>query len=174
MTRPTFRMSVLASCFVLATGGGVVHAAAAADNGQADASFVKAASAAGLAEVKLGTLATQNGGSEDVKAFGKTMVDDHTAAGDELKAIAMSKSMPVSSEPMPADAKVASQMASKKGVAFDSAFKQKMVADHQKAVKLFSTESTSGKDAELKAFATKTLPTLKHHLEMAQNLPSAK
>jgi putative membrane protein len=46
-----------------------------------------------------------------------------------------------------------------------------MVKDHEKAVKLFSKESSSGKDAELKAFATKTLPTLQHHLEMARQLP---
>ncbi len=46
-----------------------------------------------------------------------------------------------------------------------------MVADHQKAVALFTKESTNGKDPELKAFATKTLPTLKEHLEMAKKLP---
>lgn len=135
---------------------------------------MKAASAAGLAEVKLASLATQNAGSDDVKAFGKTMVKDHIAAGDELKSIATAKSIPVSSEPKPADVQAAAAMATKNGAAFDQAFKQKMVADHQKVIALFTTESTKGQDANLKAFATKTLPTLKHHLEMAQQLPTEK
>jgi putative membrane protein len=174
MTRSMLRATTLAGCLAMAAVGSLAYAADAPMASQADASFVKAASAAGLAEVKLGNLATQNGGSDDVKTFGKTMVDDHTAAGDELKTIATGKSIPVSSEPMPADAKAADMMAKKNGAAFDKAFKQKMVMDHQKVIKLFTTESTSGKDADLKAFATKTLPTLKHHLEMAQNLPTAK
>jgi len=62
----------------------------------------------------------------------------------------------------------------KDGAAFDTAFKNKMVADHQKVIKLFTQESTGGKDPDLKAFATKTLPTLQHHLEMAKQLPAGK
>lgn len=173
MTRSMLRVATFAGCLMLATGVSVAQAADMPAAGQADAAFVKAASAAGLAEVKLGNLATENGGSDGVKAFGKTMVDDHTAAGDELKTIATGKSLPVASEPMPADAKDAEMMGKKSGAAFDQAFRQKMIADHQKVIKLFTTESTSGKDADLKAFATKTLPTLKHHLEMAQKLPGA-
>ena len=73
---------------------------------------------------------------------------------------------------MPADVEAAALIAKKDGAAFDAAFKTKMVADHEKVIKLFTTESTSGKDADLKAFATKTLPTLKHHLEMAKQLPT--
>lgn len=174
MTGSMIRVATLTGCLMMATGFAVAQAADVPVTGPADAAFFKAASAAGLAEVNLGNLATQKGGSDDVKAFGKTMVTDHTVAGDELKTIASKKSLPVSSEPMPADAKAAEEMGKKSGAAFDEAFRQKMVADHQKVIKLFKTESASGKDADLKAFATKTLPTLKHHLEMAQNLPGAK
>ena len=137
-----------------------------------DTSFVKQASAAGLAEVSLGKLAVEKGTSADVKTFGQTMVDDHTKAGDKLKTIATGKSIPVSTAPMPADAKAAPAIGKKGGPAFDAAFKAKMVADHEKVIKLFTTESTSGKDTDLKAFATKTLPTLQHHLDMAKQLPA--
>ncbi|SDG32062.1 DUF4142 domain-containing protein [Dyella sp. 333MFSha] len=137
-----------------------------------DAAFVKKASAAGLAEVTLGKLGAEKGASSDVKTFGQTMVDDHTKAGDELKTIAAAKSIPVSTAPMPADATAAASIGKKDGAAFDTAFKTKMVADHEKVIKLFTTESSTGKDPELKAFATKTLPTLQHHLEMAKQLPS--
>jgi putative membrane protein len=138
-----------------------------------DAKFVEAASAAGLAEVSLGKLGAEKGQSADVKSFGQTMVEDHTKAGDELKTIAGGKSIPVSDAPMASDTKAAAAIAKKDGTAFDAAFKQKMVADHEKVIKLFTSEASSGKDADLKAFAAKTLPTLKHHLEMAKALPGS-
>ncbi|MET0254973.1 MAG: DUF4142 domain-containing protein [Luteibacter sp.] len=158
----------------LASAQTAAPAGAASSTAAADASFVKMASAAGLAEVSLGKLGAEKGQSADVKTFGQTMVDDHTKAGDELKTIASGKSIPVADAPMPADVKAASMIEKKEGAAFDTAFKTKMVADHEKVIKLFTKESTAGKDPELKAFATKTLPTLKHHLEMAKALPSGK
>jgi putative membrane protein len=139
-----------------------------------DAKFVEVASAAGLAEVGLGQLGAEKGQSQEVKTFGQTMVTDHTKANDELKSIAASKSIPTSTEPMAADTKAAAVIGNKSGPEFDAAFKKRMVADHEKVVKLFSKESASGKDADLKAFATKTLPILQHHLEMAQQLPASK
>lgn len=137
-----------------------------------DAKFVEAASAAGLAEVSLGKLGAAQGQSDAVKAFGQQMVDDHTKANDELKTIADGKSIPVSKLPVAADTSAAAKIGNMKGAAFDTAFKKRMVQDHEKAVKLFTQESTSGKDPDLKAFAIKTLPTLQHHLDMAKQLPA--
>jgi predicted outer membrane protein len=56
------------------------------------------------------------------------------------------------------------------GDAFDRAFTQEMLAGHRKAVSSFQTESKSGKDPEVKAWATKTLPTLEGHLKQVQEL----
>jgi putative membrane protein len=136
-----------------------------------DAPFVEKASAAGLAEVSLGKLGAMQGQSGDVKAFAQQMIDDHTKANDELKSIAGSKSISVAALPTASDIKAAAMIGNKKGGEFDAAFKKRMVSDHEKVVKLFSAEASNGKDADLKAFATKTLPVLKHHLEMAQQLP---
>jgi len=155
---------------VMAQNGSTATAKAPA----ADAMFVKEASAAGLAEVALGQLGADKGSSQDTKTFGQQMVTDHTKANDELKSIATAKGLTPASEPMPADQKAAKAMEARSGDAFDKAFAAKMVADHKKAVALFTKESTSGKDPELKAFATKTLPTLKQHLEMAQQLDGGK
>lgn len=41
---------------------------------------------------------------------------------------------------------------------------------HEDAVDLFKRYSEGGENAELKAWAAKTLPALEHHLEMAKNL----
>src|ERR1051326_6076917 len=57
----------------------------------ADETFVTKAAQGGLAEVKLGTLATQKASNADVKAFGQQMVDDHSKANDELKQLASTK-----------------------------------------------------------------------------------
>jgi putative membrane protein len=45
-----------------------------------------------------------------------------------------------------------------------------MVKDHEKAVALFSKEAGSGKDAETKDWASKTLPTLQQHLAKAREV----
>ena len=56
------------------------------------------------------------------------------------------------------------------GAEFDQAFMQQMVKDHTEAVTLFENQATNGKDAEVKAWAAKTLPTLKEHLQLAQEI----
>jgi putative membrane protein len=139
----------------------------------ADAAFVKEASAAGLAEVALGQMGASQGQSSEVKTFGQQMVTDHGKANTELKGIADTKGLQVSTSPTSKDEAASKAIGAKSGADFDKAFGQKMVMDHRKAVALFAKESTSGKDPELKAFATKTLPTLKEHLDMAQKLPGA-
>jgi putative membrane protein len=56
------------------------------------------------------------------------------------------------------------------GTAFDRAYIQDMVKDHEADVRLFRTEAQQGKDPELKRLAATTLPTLEEHLSMARNL----
>ena len=154
----------------LAYGG----AAAAQKASSPDAAFVAKASAAGLTEVAAGKAGAEKGQSDSVKTFGQQMVDDHTKANDELTSIAQPKGITLSTAPMAADTKALSMMDKQSGAAFDASFKKKMVADHEKVIALFKKESMSGSDADLKAFATKTLPTLQHHLEMAKALPAGK
>jgi putative membrane protein len=57
------------------------------------------------------------------------------------------------------------------GADFDRAYSKMMLSDHNKDVSEFEKESSKGADADLKAFASKTLPTLKEHQQMARTLP---
>ena len=136
----------------------------------ADESFVEKAGKGGAAEVAAGNLARTRGSSPAVQQFGDQMVTDHTKAGDELKGIARQKGMSVPDSPDEKHQKAMADMQKKSGKDFDKAFKAQMVADHKATISLFEAEAKSGKDAELKAFAAKTLPDLKHHLQMAQAL----
>jgi len=135
-----------------------------------DRNFIMEAAIGGMEEVELGRLATEKGSSEAVKQFGQKMVDDHSAANAELTQLAKSKGINVPAE---LDAKRKADVArlSKlSGAAFDKAYSKAMLDDHNKDVAAFERQSVSGTDPELKAFAAKTLPTLKTHLEMAKAL----
>jgi uncharacterized protein (DUF305 family) len=61
-----------------------------------------------------------------------------------------------------------------KGAEFDRQYIQAMVKDHAKAVELFEKQSKSSTDAALQGYATKNLPLIKQHYQMAQKLSASK
>jgi putative membrane protein len=130
-----------------------------------DASFFKHAAEGGIAEVDAGNLAQQKASSQNVKDFGAMMVKDHSAANEKLQAIAASKDVT-----LPTSASVG-QMASKakldmlSGSTFDASYIKGQVRAHERTLELFRKEITAGQDAEAKAFAKETLPTVKAHLK---------
>jgi putative membrane protein len=139
-----------------------------------DRDFAQKAAAGGLAEVSLGQLAQQNGNSEQVKEFGQRMVTDHSQANQELQQIAQQENLTLPTEPGSKDQALQKRLNGLKGTAFDSAYAQDMVKDHQQDVAEFRKEAQSGQDPALKAFAQKTLPVLQQHLQMAQAVSSHK
>jgi putative membrane protein len=147
-------------------------AGTAKGGGGGDHAFAKEAAIGGMAEVELGNLAKQNAASADVKQFGDRMVTDHSKANDELKQWASQKKVTL---PADLDAKhkaLKDRLSKLNGAAFDKAYMHEMVMDHKQDVAAFKKESTSGKEADLKAWAGKTLPTLEDHLKMAQDTAS--
>ena len=56
------------------------------------------------------------------------------------------------------------------GSQFDKSYMQDQVSEHRKTISLFEKEDRSGQNPELKTFATNTLPTLRRHLQMAQDV----
>jgi putative membrane protein len=154
------------------TTGGKTAATGAKTSANADAAFMTSAATAGMAEVALGKLGVANATASEVKEFAQRMIDDHTKANEELKALAAQKNVTL---PTDLDAKhkaVHDKLAKAKGAAFDTAYMSQMVSDHQAAVTLFERESKSGQDAETKAWAAKTLPTLQQHQTMAKQIHS--
>ena len=138
-----------------------------------DRDFLMDAAMGGLMEVELGRRAVQQGASDAVKQFGQRMVDDHTKANTELMTLATSKGITLPTE---IDEKHRGEMrkiANMTGADFDRAYAKMMLSDHKKDVSAFEKESTKGTDADLKAFATTALPTLKEHLQMAEALNPA-
>jgi putative membrane protein len=135
-----------------------------------DQQFLEQAARAGTAEVKLGAMATEQAASPEVQQFGQRMVTDHTKANQELMALAQAKGIAVPTEMDEQHQETAETLSKMQGSKFDREYMRHMVMDHEKAVQLFSTASQESKDADIKAFATKTLPTLQEHLHMARQL----
>jgi putative membrane protein len=136
----------------------------------ADSMFMTHAAADGMAEVQMGQMALQKTSDPKVKQLAQRIVEDHTAANGKLRALAQQKQVTLPSAPMKDAQDKAATMNSMDGAKFDQAWAAAMVDDHQKAVKMFSNETTQTQDADVRTFAQATLPTLKTHLEMAQQL----
>ncbi len=138
-----------------------------------DQRFIHNAAEGGMAEVELGKLAEQKASSEEVKAFGKRMVDDHSKANDELKSLAQNKNVTLPSALNAKDQALKDKLSKLSGSAFDHAYMSAMVSDHKKDVNEFKHMSTSATDPDVKSFAAKTLPTLEEHLKQAQETNKA-
>jgi putative membrane protein len=155
-----------------ASKAGAQAGAAASGIAAADKTFVTEAAKGGMAEVELGRLATEKASNADVKQFGQRMVDDHGKANDELKSLASQKNITLPTE-LDAKHKTTQDRLSKlSGDAFDKAYMTEMVADHNKDVGEFTRASKTAKDADVKAWAGKTLPTLQDHQKMAKEVAS--
>lgn len=136
-----------------------------------DQKFLMDAAMGGLMEVELGRWAAQVGTSPEVKQFGQRMIDDHSKANTELAQLATSKGVTVPTQLDEKHQREVSKIARLKGEAFDRAYSKAMLSDHEKDVKEFEKQSTNAADADVKAFASKTLPTLQEHLQMVRALP---
>ena len=121
---------------------------------------MKKAAKGGMMEVAMGTLASQNGQSDDVKSFGKRMVTDHSKANDELKSIAAQKSV-----------KLPSKEPTEKWSS-DKAYINMMVKDHEKDLAEFQDEANNGSDPDVKKFAEDTAKVVQEHLDLAKQTQS--
>lgn len=136
-----------------------------------ESEFMVKAAAGGMAEVELAKLAQQKATNANVKSFANMIVTDHTKANEELKALAATKNVTLPASISEDHQKHMNELTEKTGRDFDDAYIDMMVDDHQEDVDLF--DKWSEKDdasAEVKAFAAKTLPTLRMHLEEAKKL----
>ena len=138
-----------------------------------DHKFAEEAASGGAAEVEMGKLASEKASNDKVKQFGQRMVTDHSRAGNELKTLANKKNMTLPDSPDAKSKAMMDKISKLSGAAFDKAYMQDMVKDHQKDVAEFQKESSNGADPDLKNWAATTLPTLQEHLRMAKEALSA-
>lgn len=145
----------------------------AADKDKVDPKdFVEEASAKGLAEIETGQLALQKSQSPEVREFAQSMIEDHKKANQELAALAQKKNLKIAKDAELMNQAKALVLKQRDGESFDEAYANNQVAAHKQTLSLLQKAANSD-DAEIKAFAQKTLPKLQHHLQKAVNLQAA-
>ena len=129
-----------------------------------DHAFIEKAAKSGMKEVAVSQAVMGSLTNPQVREFANSMVADHTAANNELVNLAARKGVALPA----ADPKATEKWSDKSGNV-DKKYLHEMIEDHEDAVKLFEKACKSD-DADIAAFAQRTLPTLQHHLQMAKDL----
>jgi putative membrane protein len=173
IARSSSKITAAIASALLATAAGMATAATAGDGGLSagDRDFINKAAQGNLMEVAAGKLAAQRALSPTVKEFGEKLAADHTAANDSLKSLADSKQMNLPDTVSPEGHATLGKLEGLNGTEFDKAFSQMMVKDHTQDISDFEKEANKkAADADVKAYAQGTLPTLRHHLMLANRL----
>lgn len=133
-----------------------------------DRAFVEKAAKSNMEEIAISRIATERATNPQVREFAQMMVSDHSGASSELMGLAATKGLTLPSKELDVD-----KWQTRDAKSFDQEYMEKMVSDHKDTVDLFDKESRKGGDAELTAFASKTLPKLQAHLTRAQEIRKA-
>lgn len=132
--------------------------------------LLREVSEANLAERQLGNIATQRAANQGVAAFAERMVADHAAANDELKKLAAQKGVALPTALDPGHRKLRQRLAKLSGSAFDRAFMDAMVTDHNETVRALGRLARTAQDEDIRAYAEKTLGTMREHQAQAKDI----
>lgn len=135
-------------------------------NEQDGLNFIKGGIEGDLTEIKASGLAIVNSRNQRVIRLAKTVIEDHTAFGDGLDKLKNDKKLTATDTISAQHQQMLADLSKKSGRVFDKAYLQMMVTDHEEAVKLF-TAASQNTDTAISKFASRTLPTIKTHLDSA-------
>lgn len=143
-----------------------------------DREFVEEQIAMGRAEIELGRLAQERAMHADVKEYGAMMVRDHQMAADELRQVAAqpNATSPAGTTGTMRDdhagdhAEALEELRELSGREFDRAYMERMVDDHQEAVRELERKAEGDANPQVQQWASKTLPKIREHLERAKSI----
>jgi predicted outer membrane protein len=128
-----------------------------------------------MAEVETGKLALSKSQNAEVKAYAQQMIDDHTKAQTEVQALAQQKGVTLPTELDAKHKAMAAKLEKLSGEEFDRQYmKMAGVTDHKQTYGKLQKGAKGAKDADVKAMATKMMPTVEQHLKAAQQMSMAK
>ena len=130
--------------------------------------FIKQAATSDMLEIEAAKIAQQKGNTDE-KKFAEQMVTDHTKTSSELKSLVSDKAA-IPAKLDDSSLRKLDKLRDAKPDTFASEYDPMQVSAHKDAVSLFERYANGGDDAKLKDWASKTLPALKHHLDMSETM----
>jgi putative membrane protein len=158
----------LCAAMALCSGPPLAFGQAAADMTDPQV-FAERAASSNMFEIESSQLALERATKRPVQEFAQHMIEDHTLAGDKMKAAAEADGVTPPAAMAEKEQAQLAELEAAEGEAFDEAYVAAQVAAHDEAVALFETFSEQG-DGALRDFAAETLPTLQQHQTAAHGL----
>lgn len=132
--------------------------------------FMQKAASDGKAEVKICQMALDQSDDPQLKQVAQHLMDDHMQANQQLQQIAQRENVTLPDQLMPEDQQKVQKLQGKNGKAFDKEWIHGNLVDHRKDIKLFSMAGKKLDDQPVRQFAQSTLPKLKTHLQLVEQL----
>ncbi|MEQ5787883.1 DUF4142 domain-containing protein [Erythrobacter sp. NFXS35] len=149
--------------------------AMAADMPTTAEDYVQRTAISDMYEIQAGQLAVENGSSDEVRAFGRMMIDDHTASTRDLMAAAGQSGGPASM-PTQLDSEhraMIDRLENLDGENFDNEYMTQQMAAHRKALAMHEAYAERGDNAELRQFAQNVVPVIRGHYGRLERNTSA-
>ena len=131
-----------------------------------DENFVEDVIKANRMELRLLELAQQKGTNVKLREEAKKMEADHTQLDNTLRSYARANNMEIK-EDKDVDTGLDSKAASSD---WDNEWTDKMIDEHQQLIRKFENARDKSLNTELKEIVNNALPTLRNHLNSAENL----
>ena len=138
-----------------------------------DKDFVKHAVDQNATEVELGKLAQEKGSSDQVKEYGKRVVEDRAKQDSQLATAAAKVNVDVPSELPKSGKKTVEKLSKLSGPDFDRAYVKVMVNSQKENLDQFTQEAQSGRIPEVRAYAVRQLPAVQTREKMAEELQAS-
>lgn len=133
-------------------------------------SFPNVAASSSMFELLSSQEVQSRGVHPQVRQFAEQMITDHTKSSAELKSIATDYKFALPDAMIPRHQRMLQEIRNAEAKDFDEAYMDGQVMAHREAVTLFERAAKNETNPALKAFASKTLPALKMHLDKAKTI----
>jgi putative membrane protein len=161
-------VAALLACFSFA----IAPAAMAKESAE---EFVRDTAVGNQFEILSSQLALEKSKNNNVRNFAQHMINDHSKAGEDLKATLKSSTVDATQVTDTLDSKhqkIYNKLKAASASSFDRKYISAQKKAHDETVKLFRKYAKKGEDPALKDFAVKTLPTLEAHKQEIKQLKS--
>lgn len=138
---------------------------------QKDMKFMMLANSSNMMELELSQIAAERATNQAVKDFATMMVQHHTTTGQEMKQLLSGKGAMIPDTAMLARHRNRiNTLQNMQGADFDKAYMRIMVDAHEEDVDEYEDETKDARDADIRAFATRMMPTLRTHYDKAKEV----